>query len=277
MPLKLEEMRSLLIQALRQTGWNQVGSLEIAIGHLKAKVQGLDRQQGRFVSDGRAYLERGESSLIHELVWSFIVQGILVPGTDDSNQGWPFLRLTEYGQRCVDDNQILPHDPDGYLKDFQRAVPSADPVIQEYLSEALQCFLRDLNRAAAVMLGAASERAVLLLIESYACSIADQVESQIEKASSIFRKYEIFDKGFANVKPKFPKALGENADSLLRGVFDLIRNSRNDAGHPASGILGHQLFPPATLYSVLSKNLRTDRLVQYPSDLRETFEDMDGR
>jgi hypothetical protein len=128
------------------------------------------------------------------------------------------------------------------LKDFQRAVPSADPVIREYLSEALQCFLRDLNRAAAVMLGAASERAVLLLIESYARSIADpnkktQVESQVEKASSIFRKYEIFDKGFANVKPKFPKALGENADSLLRGVFDLIRNSRNDAGHPASGIL----------------------------------------
>ena len=241
MPLKLEEMRSLVIQALRQRGWNQVGSLEIAFGNLKAQMQGISQQQ-RFVIDGRAHLESGESSLIHEVIWSFIIQGILVPGVDDSNQGWPFLRLTEYGRRCIDENQILPHDPDGYLQDFQRAVPSADPLIGEYLSEALQCFLRDLHRAAAVMLGAASEQAVLLLIESYAGSIADvsrktQVASQIEKSPSIFRKYEIFDRGFAVVKPQLPKPLADNADSLLRGVFDLIRNSRNEAGHPASGIL----------------------------------------
>jgi hypothetical protein len=242
MPLKLEEMRGLLMQALRKSGWSQITDLEIAVGDLKAKTQGVPQQQYGFMADGRGHLERGESSLIHELVWSFIIQGILVPGTNDSNQLWPFLRLTEYGRRCVDENQILPHDPDGYLKDFERAIPSADPVIREYLSEALQCFLRDLNRAAAVMLGAASERAVLLLIESYAHSIADlnkktSVESQVEKAPSIFRKYEIFDKGFAGVKPKLPKVLAENTDSLLRGVFDLIRNSRNEAGHPASGIV----------------------------------------
>jgi hypothetical protein len=92
------------------------------------------------------------------------------------------------------------------------------------------------------MLGAASERAVLLLIDSYTQSIADpnrkaQVENQVEKATSIFRKYEIFEKGFANVKLNLPRPLTENADSVLHGVFDLIRSSRNDAGHPASGIL----------------------------------------
>jgi hypothetical protein len=241
MPLKLEEMRGLLMQALRQAGWSQVADLEIGVGNLKAKMQGIAQQQRGFVSDGRAYLERGEASLINELLWTFIIQGILVPGTNDSNQGWPFLRLTDYGQKCVQENQILPHDPDGYLKDFLREVPSADPVIQEYLSEALQCYLRDLNRAASVMLGAASERAVLLLIDSYIGSIADankqaQLRSQVDKANSIFRKFEIFDKGFAQIKLGVPKAITENVDSLLRGVFDLIRNSRNDAGHPASGI-----------------------------------------
>jgi len=241
MPLKLEEMRGLLMQALRQAGWSQVADLEIGVGNLKAKMQGIAQQQRGFVSDGRAYLERGEASLINELIWTFIIQGILVPGTNDSNQGWPFLRLTDYGQRCVQENQILPHDPDGYLKDFLREVPSADPVIQEYLSEALQCYLRDLNRAASVMLGAASERTVLLLIDAYIGSIADankqvQLRSQVDKANSIFRKFEIFDKGFAHIKLGLPKQITDNVDSLLRGVFDLIRNSRNDAGHPASGI-----------------------------------------
>jgi len=242
MPLNLEEIRSLLLQALRQPGWNQVGSLEIAVGNLKSKMQPAPRQSPVLVADGRAHLERGESSLINEVIWSFIIQGLLVPGLDDSNQGWPFLRLTAYGQRCIAERQILPHDPEGYLRDFQRSVPSVDPVILEYLTEALQCFLRDLDRACAVMLGAASEKAIILLIESYANSIADpnrktQVTAQIEKATSIFRKYEVFEKAFVNIKAHLPKQLTENADSLLRGVFDLIRNSRNDAGHPASGIL----------------------------------------
>jgi len=242
MPLKLEEIRGLVLQALRQPRWGQVVDLEIAVGNLKSKMQAAPRHSPAFVADGRAYLERGESSLIQEVIWSFIIEGLLIPGLDDSNQGWPFLRLTAYGQRCIEEHQILPHDPEGYLTDFQRSVPSADPVIQEYLTEALQCFLRDLHRACAVMLGAASEKAILLLIESYAESIADpnkkmQVKGQIEKAPSIFRKYEAFEKGFANIKAKLPRQLAENADSLLRGIFDLIRNSRNDAGHPASGIL----------------------------------------
>ncbi len=92
------------------------------------------------------------------------------------------------------------------------------------------------------MLGAASEKAIFCLSGGYANIIADpnrkgQVKVQIEKASSIFRKYEVFEKAFTNIKPQMPKPLTENADSLLRGVFDLIRNNRNDAGHPPSGIL----------------------------------------
>jgi hypothetical protein len=238
--MQLEEMRGLLLTALKQTDWNQVVSLEVAVGNLKAKAQGTQSAQ-RFVTDGRAHLERGESSLIHELIWTFIIQGILVPGQDDNNQNWPFLRLTDYGRRCIEEESVLPHDPDGYLMDFQAAAPEADPIVVEYLTEALQCFLRDLQRASAVMLGAASEMAVLELIESYANAISDeqtkaQVKTQISKATSIFRKFELFERGFVGVKTRLPKALADNADSLLRGVFDLIRNSRNEAGHPASGI-----------------------------------------
>jgi hypothetical protein len=53
-----------------------------------------------------------------------------------------------------------------------------------------------LNRAAAVMLGGASEKAALLLIDSYANSIADatkkqRFESEVLKAQSIFRKYDL--------------------------------------------------------------------------------------
>jgi hypothetical protein len=237
--MRLEEARGYLMQALRQSGWNQAAQLFTTVGHLKAKAQGLGATP---VIDWRQFLAAGDQSLLLEVIWSLIVQGILVPGLDDSNQGWPFLRLTEYGKRCVAEDRILPHDPDGYLREFQNAIPNADPTIIEYLTESLQCFIHGLHRAAAVMLGGASEQAMLLLIESYGNSIADnsnkqRFESAVEKAQSIYRKYELFDQPFAAIKNLMPKKLTNNVDSLLRGVFDLIRNSRNDAGHPASGTL----------------------------------------
>jgi len=238
--MKMEEARSFLMQALRQPHWRQIEDLLIAVGNLKPRDAPTQQSRQRFIADGRGYLERGESALIDELIWSLIIQGVLAPGIDDSNRNLPFLHLTDYGRKCVEENKILPHDPDGYLVEFRKAVPMADTVTVEYLTESLQCFIRGLDRAAAVMLGAASEKSVLLLIDSCAASIADPTkraatQAQIEKAPSIFRKYEIFEKQYPAFKANLPKDLTENVDSLLRGVFDLIRNSRNDAGHPASG------------------------------------------
>jgi hypothetical protein len=91
------------------------------------------------------------------------------------------------------------------------------------------------------MLGGASEKAILILIESYMNTISDlaaqdRFGQEYQRAQSIFRKYELFDRQFQVVRPRIPRATVENIDSLLRGVFDLIRNSRNDAGHPAGGI-----------------------------------------
>jgi len=90
------------------------------------------------------------------------------------------------------------------------------------------------------MLGGASEQAILLLIENYGNAIGNPnsrqtFEANVQKASSIFRKYDIFEKHFSAHKGLMPQSLTENVDTLLRGIFDLIRNSRNDAGHPASG------------------------------------------
>jgi hypothetical protein len=245
MSMQMEEARAYVMQALRRPHWSQIEEILLAIGSLKSKA--VPRAQGQYqisnygITDARGHLDPGDRMIIHEILWSLIVQGILVPGLDDNNSTLPFIRLTEYGKRCVAEDRILPHDPDGYLSEFQNVVPSADPAIVEYLTEALACFIHGLNRSSAIMLGGASEKAILTLIGSYAASIADlnkkaNIENQIEKASSIFRKYEVFDKQFPAFKQKLPRELAENVDSLLRGVFDLIRNSRNDSGHPASGV-----------------------------------------
>jgi hypothetical protein len=239
--MRMEEARGFVFQVLRQGGANQFGQLLSNVGINIARKRDPSFDVSRLgYEGGNKLLTDQERTLILEVVWSLIIQGILIPGLSDSNQGWPFLRLTEYGQRCVQEDRILPHDPEGFLREFNREVPTADPTLVEYLTEALQCYIRGLHRSAAVMLGGASEKAVLLLIESYARSIADSgskqsFQSKLEKAQSIFRKYELFDQRFAGLKQRMPGDLTDNVDSQLRGVFDLIRGSRNDAGHPAIG------------------------------------------
>lgn len=233
-----------MFQALRGGGWNQFGDLLRSVGMIVARARNMNidpvRAQG--YGYGAQFLAEQEKTLMMEVVWSLIIQGILIPGLNDSNQGWPFLRLTEYGSRCVQEDRILPHDPDGFLRDFRREVPNADATVVEYLTESLQCFIHGLHRSAAVMLGGASEQAVLLLIESCGNSIADQntrqaFQSKVAKATSIFKKFEVFEQRFRGVRQRLPGELTDNVDSLLRGVFDLIRGSRNDAGHPAIGNL----------------------------------------
>lgn len=239
--MQLEEARAYVFQALREGGWNQFSQLLSCVGLIKARVQKLNVDHARLGYEGGKYLLTGpENTLIMEVVWSLIVQGILIPGSSTSSQGWPFISLTEYGRRCVKEDRILPHDPDGFLREFRREIPNADITVVEYLTESLQCYIHGLHRSAAVMLGGASEQAILLMIESYADSISDsgakqKFESAIQKTQSIFRKYELFEKQFSAIKSRLPRDLIENVDSELRGVFDLIRSSRNDAGHPAIG------------------------------------------
>jgi len=95
--MQMEEARGFVFQALREGGWNQFGTLLDSVGILKAKSQKITIMSS--YQGGRQYLAEPEMNLIREIVWSLIVQGILIPGQNDMSQSWPFLSLTEYGQK----------------------------------------------------------------------------------------------------------------------------------------------------------------------------------
>src|SRR5262245_3178620 len=117
----LDEARGLIMQAMRTDGWNQISHLTGQVGILRARAQGIDPNQRPSYQGGRQFLQPGDETLLLEVIWSLIIQGILVPGTNDTNPNLPFIRLTEYGQRCVREERLLPHDPDGYLREFHAA------------------------------------------------------------------------------------------------------------------------------------------------------------
>lgn len=110
---------------------------------------------------------------VRESMWQCLVQGLLLFGMDASNQTWPFYKLTEHGRRVIQQGAPQPYDPDGFLTHFKRAVPQADPTAYSYLEEAVATFNHACPRAAAVMLGCASEKIILVLIDALDNAIAD--------------------------------------------------------------------------------------------------------
>lgn len=183
----------------------------------------------------------GKEDNLHvlEIFHELYREGIIVSGSDrgTSTMGWPFYRVTEYGRQVLETADYVPYDPDGYLAQIQRDVPSIDPAIIRYLQEALGCFRAGHMLAAAVMTGCAAEKAMLLLIEVFGGALTDPTEQSkynavIEKHWMIGRKYKELWKRLRQKLDQLPSNLSDDLEVILDRVFDLIRATRNAAGHP---------------------------------------------
>ena len=108
---------------------------------------------------------RGDHSLEEAILTVFhdlFRTGYLAWGSDISNPNPPFLHITEQGRRSLATLSRDPSNPDGYLNFLSKAA-SLNPIADSYLREALACFVHDLPKAAAVMVGGASESMALEL------------------------------------------------------------------------------------------------------------------
>jgi hypothetical protein len=233
-----EELRPFVLGALKQKPETQVIELLNLVENLvlsKGFYSGATSwSYGGQVTEHKMPQEDREK--VREIIGEFIVEGILTWGINELNPGPPFLKVTKYGQDCLLAGDVLPHDPDGYLKYLRGEIPAIDETILMYVTESLQTFLKGNLLASTVMLGGASEKAVLLLIESFTDAISDsnekqQFEREIERYG-ILRKFEEFKKKLDSVKAKIPRSLSDDLDIQLDGIFNLIRNCRNDVGHP---------------------------------------------
>src|SRR6202041_2229773 len=73
---------------------------------------------------------------------------------------------TSRGAEWAAGQEPVPEDSAGYLRIVRGLVPGLDSVIEKYISEGLSSFIRGNYFAGAVMIGAASEKALYLLAES---------------------------------------------------------------------------------------------------------------
>ncbi len=174
-----------------------------------------------------------EDKAFGKVMWELALQGVLVPTERGVHGLLGGARLTEYGRECITQEQTLPHDIDGYVANLRASMDEApDEMLLQYAEEALECFQRDNLRAAVVMLGVAAERSLEILKNAYIKSLD---EENREKAESKLKE-RMLRKRFDNLWRRIhvntiPEGLQDRMEGDFWGAFQLIRKSRNEAGH----------------------------------------------
>jgi len=148
------------------------------------------------------------------------------------------LELTKRGREWTDAQEPIPELAAEYIEALEKLVPNLDKVVREYVVEGLGSFEHDRFRAAAVMIGAASEKALYMLAEKMVDSISlpkwkrnfsiplkrrdlpdlfSQMKNVLQHTSVLAnRPFEIFDGG---------------QDHLI-SLIKAVQVQRNDAVHP---------------------------------------------
>ena len=177
---------------------------------------------------------RPTSRQVMEAVWSLIGQSLAyIDYSQPAAENWS-LYLTEAGRAAASDEELTPDDPGGYLRRLIVEIPEVTPFVKSYAEEALLAYNARLYRASAVMLGVASEAAVLEVALALAGVMNDAeakpyLETINARKQNFVAKFEVFAQKLRSKKSLLPEDL---ADLTLNAVTDLLRVSRNDAGHP---------------------------------------------
>jgi hypothetical protein len=183
----------------------------------------------------------GLMAAANEAFFYLVRNGYVVPlhsGGVLNHPSFQSYDITARGKEWADGNEPLPEDIAGYMKFLRDRVLNMDSVIEQYVSEALIAFERQAYFAAAVMLGAASEKALYLLAEAMVNALkslkAKQTLEQHLKGRS-FNPFFTFIRDALERNRKLPNMPYDGAITHLMSLFEAVRTQRNDAVHPNTG------------------------------------------
>jgi hypothetical protein len=247
--LEYAELRPLVLEALKMLANNRNIDLETIIdktdfvarskGFYKEVVRPYTYSRGH---GGEKYMPREDREKARHIVWELILQGVLMSGHDEFNPNLPFVLITTHGKEVLNSGELLPYDPDGYLRTLKSEIQNLDPIIEDYVFESLQAYQKGLMLSCAVMLGGASEKAFLIFLQNFTNALTNSAEKKRfqELQECIKTKYK-FDQAknkLMSIRSTLPKELGNELEFQFDGIFNLIRLSRNDAGHPSGRKVG---------------------------------------
>lgn len=178
---------------------------------------------------------REDVSTVRSVIWRYVGLGILTPRmmtVDDRNQ---FFEISHYGRRVLEEEGESPYDPLGFIQRLKTDSPNLQSNTIEYIGEAVSCYLGRYLRAATVMIGLASENEIIALLGKYERALDEdkkkEFQREIASCRNLKMRFDLLYNKLKNDKSQLPIETRE-IETWLNGVFQVIRLSRNDAGHP---------------------------------------------
>jgi len=194
-----------------------------------------------------------DQRILTEIISNLIRQGILVLGPTISYAQQNFYTVSVYGEDCLQNEEIVPHDPDGYLALLKTRVPTLDSIIASFLEESVRCFANGCYKAAAVMCGVASERLLHVFAISLLASISNQTHSKAKKLqNALNRPWRVSD-----------------LDAAIRGI---IEDSKNLKGWPLRGNELQRFILPIFAWMKVNRDSSG-----HPSDFQITYIEVRGQ
>ena len=169
---------------------------------------------------------------------------IVYPRGNIVNQAKPMSKLKEKMDHVKNSierggilGDILPFEIESFPAKLSESIPTIDPVIVRYIEESINCYKANAFMATAFLVGAASEKAIWVLIDNYISAITDPANQAAlrTRISSKFisRAYEEFKSSFKACKSKPTDPVFNDWEIMVDAMFQFFRITRNDVGHPA--------------------------------------------
>ena len=217
------------------------GRPALQLGDIESWVKGRLQDSGEMPSGVQyhhADIAIGYQDQIREIIWGLVIQGIVVPGGSNSQPDLPFMQISEWGKKCLESGEYVPYDAGQYLARLKTRIEDVDSKIVLYLQESLTAFRSGTYVASAVMTGVATERTLLVLRDAIEAALPTQdAKNKFATRTKVKLIKQVFDEMWKQLDPVHDQLAAdldkEDVRSELSGTFDLIRKTRNDAGHPA--------------------------------------------
>lgn len=212
--------------------------------HLRIGVaEVIQKRDGTPPSQGTAHLSQNDQDLFQEVFWDLFRQNIITLGTSgDPSAAYPWFRISSFGKKALaNDDVYFFHDLTSYEKIIRENIPNIDEITLFYLKEAMQAFIVGCRLSSAVMLGVALEYTLESLYDvvgangKYASHFHNVLKEQ-----TLLRKFNKFKQKLDEKKSDLPKGLREDLDTNFDMIVSLIRNYRNESGHPTGAVISRE-------------------------------------
>lgn len=242
-----EEIRNVAIELLSEPdsgGW-QYNSFKERIGQTfqerEPQPEPTSGWTRRTIGDSSG-LSGSDANLVLEVFWGLFREGIITIGLNDQNREFPWFRVSEFGKKILSNqNPYFFHDVSTYESLIRTRIPTIDPTTLIYLKEAVQAFKTGCVLSSSVMIGVSTEHSFLKLVDTIENNSAHSATfKKVYGERTILRKLNAFKSILDQNVNLLPPRAKEDLDTQFMSIIAMIRNFRNESGHPSGKIIDRE-------------------------------------